>query len=155
MSIPLNCYLQPVFWFADLLSVWLCRERWPHMSCLNTLRKMFFLICSSICRCSVLHLQCFGAKMSKAGRFEKQTSNFAKLTHTDTWAVPGHASAACVYRWRKPGKTGRKEAKALTERDRTVTEKKKKKDYPVIKQPNRPSKESSCDTWGAFLKHTP
>lgn len=37
------------------------------------------------------------------------------LTHTNTWAVPGHVSAA-VYRWRTAGKKGRKEEETLTEK---------------------------------------
>lgn len=40
----------------------------------------------------------FTSLKAKNKRFKKQTSHFAKLTHTDTWAVPGHASDACVYR---------------------------------------------------------
>lgn len=32
----------------------------------------------------------------------KHSLHFAKLTHTDTCALPRHASAACVYRWGKP-----------------------------------------------------
>lgn len=59
----------------------------------------------------------------KCQKREGLRNRLPKLTHTDTWAVPGHVSAACVYRWRKPGKTGRKEAKALTERGRTVVKK--------------------------------